>query len=113
MFRLKADLFVRYSTIGKTFWPKVLRQKFLFLTEITGDLTIEINKVYGFAKLAILIITKIVTCLWTRINHLNDENKFISEETMATMTMLAISLSLEDDLGSFVSARVVLLWSRG
>ena len=112
MFRLKADLFVRYSTIGKTFWPKVLRQKFLFLTEITGDLTIEINKVYGFAKLAILIIMKIVTCLRRNILHVKDENKFVSEETMVTMTMI-ISLSLEDDLGSFVFAREVLLWSRG
>ena len=112
MLRLKADLFVRYSTIGKTFWPKILRQKFLFLTEITSDLTIEINKVYGFAKLAILIITKIVTCLWRKIDHLKDENKFISEETMATMKMI-ISLSLEDDLGSSVLAREVQLWSRG
>ena len=83
-----------------------------FLTEITGDLTIEIKKVYGFAKLAILIIMKIVTCLWRKIDHLKDENKFISEETMATMKMI-ISLSLEDYLGSFVSAREVLLWSRG
>ena len=83
-----------------------------FLTEITGDLTIEINKVYGFAKLAILIIMKIVTCLWRNILHLKDENKFVSEETMVTMTM-TISLSLEDDLGSFVSAREVLLWSQG
>ena len=112
MFRLKADLFVRYSTIGKTFWLKVLRQKCLFLTEITGDLTIEINKVYGFAKLAILMIMKIVTCLWRKIDHLKDENRLVSEETMVTMTM-TISLSLEDDLGSFVFAREVLLWSRG
>jgi len=92
--------------------PEGLRQKFLFLTEITGDLTIEINKVYGFAKLAISIIMKIVTCLLRKINHRKDENKLVSEETMVTMTM-TISLSLEDDLGSFVFAREVLLWSRG
>ena len=110
MFRLKADLFVRYSTIGKTFCPKFC--VCVLLTEITGDLTIEINKVYGFAELAILIIMKIVTCLWRKIDHLKDENKLVSEETMVTMTM-TISLSLEDDLGSFVFAREVLLWSRG
>ena len=83
-----------------------------FLTEITGDLTIEINKVYGFAKLTIFIIMKIVTCPWRKIDHLKDENRLVSEETMVTMTM-TISLSLEDDLGSFVFAREVLLWSRG
>ena len=83
-----------------------------FLTEITGDLTIEINKVYGFAKLAILIIMIIVTCLWRKIDHLKDENRLVSEETMVTMTII-ISLSLGDDLGSFVFAREVLLWSRG
>ena len=82
-----------------------------FLTEITGDLTIEINKVYGFAKLAILIIMIIVTCLWRKIDLLKDD-RLVSEETMVTMTM-PISLSLEDDLGSFVFAREVLLWSRG
>ena len=83
-----------------------------FLTEITGDLTIEINKVYGFAKLAFLIIMIIVTCLWRKIDHLKDENRLVSEETMVTMTII-ISLSLGDDLGSFVFAREVLLWSRG
>ena len=44
-----------------------------FLSEITGDLTIEINKVYGFAKLAILIIMKIVTFPWRKIDLLKDE----------------------------------------
>ena len=55
---------------------------------------------------------KIVTCLWRNILHLKGENKFVSEETMVTMTM-TISLSLEDDLGSSVFAREVLLWNRG